>query len=393
MHPLSRLGFVASLALNAGLAWWFLGRTAHEPSPLPVVRETAGAVAAASPDPQTWARLKTEDLPVLAARLRATGFPPSTIRAMVSHQIGEALAAQRRALEAEGRQRPFWQNPQPAPETRQALAQLDLEHARRYREILGDDTSEDSPLQDLDAGWHFGYLPADKAALLKPLLRAEARQRQEIMAASVGAMSGAARDRMARLEGETRAALAALLTPAELFEYDLRRSETANSLRSTLAAFDPREEEFRALFQVHHAFDQQWSPRWGTPTPEQERARGQAYVQLWEQYKAVLGPERYAEYEKATNTNYVRTSALVNRLQLPAETTEWLWSIREEYRGRTESVQRDRSLSPEARNAQFAALAQEADRRVGSLLGGEHRLEAYRQQGGAWLGTLRENIR
>ncbi len=68
-------------------------------------------------------------------------------------------------------------------------------------------------------------------------------------------LPAADREKLALLNRERRADLERVLTPEELFEYDLRQGPTAMRLRSQLAAFQPTEEEYRAIFTVQHALD------------------------------------------------------------------------------------------------------------------------------------------
>jgi hypothetical protein len=389
MKPLPSLWFGVSILLNVAFAVWFFMRDRAAPPDNPPTVDSASTRPARSRiDANTWPNLRTEDLSTLVTRLRDAGFPSSVLRAIVAHQIGESFAMRRQAIETAAQNRPFWQNQQIDPQSRIALHQLNREHARRYREILGDEADDDHPLMNLDRGWHFSYLPAEKATQLKAVLRNFDERRQDIF--SPGALLGAERDKMAALERDKREALAKILTPAELFEYDLRSSDTAAGLRHALAAFNPSEQEFRALFQAQHAFDRQWNQRWGPSTlpPQIEQARQAAYPQLWEQFKAVLGPERFAHYERATETNYQRTSLLIARLQLPPQTTEQLWAIREEFQTRAGMLNRDRTLSAEQRTAQLNALSQEATVRATPLVGGARGLEAYQQHGGSWLLSL-----
>lgn len=389
MKPLPTLCFGLSILLNVAFAFWFFMRDrAAPPDNPPAINSASMRPARSMIDANTWPTLRTEDLSMLVTRLRNAGFPSSILRAIVAHQIGESFAMRRQAIEAAGQNRPFWQNHRADPQARIALHQLNREQARQYREILGGEAVEDHPLMNLDRGWHFSYLPAEKATQLKAMLRNFDERRQDIF--SPGALLGAEREKMAALERDKREAFAKILTPAELFEYDLRSSDTAAGLRHALAAFSPSEQEFRALFLAQHAFDGQWNQRWGPSTlpPQIEQARQAAYPQLREQFKAALGPERFAHYERATETNYQRTSLLVARLQLPPQTTEQLWAMREEFQTRAGTLNRDRVLPAEQRAAQLNALAQEAAARVTPLVGGARGLEAYQQHGGSWLQSL-----
>src|SRR5262249_43095041 len=132
---------------------------------------------------------------------------------------------------------------------------------------------------------------------------------------------------MQRIDRELRSALAAVLSPAELEEYDLRSSNTGRSMRSDLIAFNPTEEEFRAIFKLRQAFDEQFNNFYGPgmPSQEQMRQRSDAQNLLNDQIKPLLGSDRGADYERAINYDYRRASQLIARLELPADTGPKLW--------------------------------------------------------------------
>lgn len=194
---------------------------------------------------------------------------------------------------------------------------------------------------------------------------------------------------LAPLERELRTALAAVLSPAELEEYDLRNSNTGRSMRSELTAFNPTEEEFRALYKLRQPFDEQFGFIYGIPSQEQMRQRGEAQKQLLAQIGSALGAERAADYERAIDYNYRQTSQLVARLELPPETALSLWNTQKEFEKRRGEIYRASPGVAEAdRTSQLAALQKEALAKVTPLLGTASAVAAYRQYGGSWLESL-----
>ena len=57
-----------------------------------------------------------------------------------------------------------------------------------------------------------------------------------------------------------------ILTPAELEEYDLRNSNTGRAMRRELAAFNPTEEEFRAIYKLRQPVDEKYNNNDGVPS-------------------------------------------------------------------------------------------------------------------------------
>ena len=204
-------------------------------------------------------------------------------------------------------------------------------------------------------------------------------------------ISPADRAKLVALDKEQHEAMAKILSPTELAEYETRTSNTSNSLRYELSAFNPTEEEFRALYALKRPFDEQYNNNnygFSGPMPQDlMRQRSEAQKQLNEQIKTVLGPDRAAEYERATDYNYRQASQLVARLELPPETTNQLWDVQKEMQQRSKAIYTDNSVTAEDRTQKLAALAEEAKTRITASLGPQG-FEAYKQYGGQWMQQL-----
>ena len=177
--------------------------------------------------------------------------------------------------------------------------------------------------------------------------------------------------------------MAKLLTPEELENYDLRSSNTANTLRSQLGTFKPTEEEFRAIFRATRAAEDQY----GSLT-----TAGGSYDQLkqiqtaaLENAKAVLPPDRFADLKQSIDPAYQQINRLVARLELPTSAATDVVAVQQDVQKRIGTLRSDKSLSADQRTTQLTALAQEASTKVSTALGGTRGLEAYKQYGGQWL--------
>jgi hypothetical protein len=196
------------------------------------------------------------------------------------------------------------------------------------------------------------------------------------------------RAKLALLDKEQRVDIAALLTPQELLEYDLRNSSTASQLRSQLAIFNPTEDEFRAIFKIQQAFDDQYgSVSSIAMSMEQRRQRTEAQKQLLPQFQAVLAPDRFAAFQQATDPAYQTINRLVARLELPPETSTQVVTLQKDIQQRAMSAQTALDITPEQRAAQLAALNQEATDKLTQTLGARG-FEAYKANGGFWLQML-----
>jgi hypothetical protein len=393
MKTLLPLAVGLSLVLNVALAVLVARGRGLTAAPASITAATASEDAPATTppkpdipakiDPVLQAALGSGDLPALVARLRADGFPPEVIRAIVRAKFGEAYIARRKELDPGESTRPFWQTRPADPKLNAEIARVGREHAKILRDLLGEDAED--PLAALYQNRRLEGVPPDKVAGVKRILQDYDDMRAELR--SVGTLTPAERDKLAAIDKAQRADLAQLLTPAELLEYGVRSGPIADMLRWELSAFAPSEAEFRTLYQLRAAFQEQMGNAYGPLPPEQQRQRREAQNQLNEQIKAALGPERAAAYERAQDYNYQQTSRLVARLNLPAEATNQVWSVQQDIQKQRQALMANRALPAEERTQLIATLAEEANTRISATLG-PRGLEAYKQYGGQWLQQL-----
>jgi hypothetical protein len=379
-----------SLAANAALIAVIAQR-----APATDTNTSAGKTAAAAKtsalQPETWTALRpSDDLPALVARLREAGFPPEIVRAIVSAEISERFAARRKALLADQAELPFWKarsfsSPYDA-KTMATMRALSREQSDLLRQLLGPDSESGNEMMRAYQQGNYGNLSAAKSEQLQRILSDYGELRSQIYSTANGLMLPEDRTKLALLEKEQRADIAALLTPQELEEYDLRSSSTASQLRYQLASFNATEEEFRAIFKIQKAFDDQFGPSMAL-TMEQRRQRMEGQKQLLPQIQAVLSPDRFAAYQRATDPQFQQIDRLVARLELPPATADQVIAVQKDIMQRAASPESMRDLTPEQRAAQMAALNQEATAKLTQALGARG-FAAYKANSGYWLQML-----
>lgn len=396
MKPVTTALLVVSVALNAALAYAALtgrARLAESENPNSALSTLNSQLSAsstpgsASVDPATWSKLETTDLPDLVTRLRAAGFPKEMIRAIMSGLINEQFTARRRALDPDAANRAYWKDRAPDQKLQLAQFQLYREQEKALRSLLGPDARNTDPLSLARQRAMLGNLSPEKMEAAQ-LIIDELNQKQTEAYYTKG--NSTITDYNQR-ERDLRTALSAVLSPAELEEYDLRNSNTGRTLRRELASFDPTEEEFRAIYKLRQPFDEKYTFNTsGVPSQDAMRQRSEAQKQLVADVKTLLGADRAAAYERSTDYNYQRTAQLIARLELPPETTVTLWNTQKEFEQRRSDLFRNAAtLTPEERTQQLTTLQQEAIAKITPLLGGQaSRVEAYKQYGGTWISNL-----
>ncbi len=391
LHPLLVAG-----SLAANLAFVVFGFVKLRP--LLIASSAATAVSprkVSTPAPtaaqlaQTWHQLQPDDLPALVAQLRALGFPPSVVRAIITERVSQLFAARRQALPPPPAALPYWKRGQSAAtladDTKRRAAQqaLTTEQNRLLHELLGPDAAPEN--DDLRAYQRrsYGPLPPEKLDALFRIKQDYADLTNQIAATAQGVFLPGDRERLAYLATEQLKDIKTLLTPDEFTEYRIHdQMGVAGTLRNKLTVFDPTEQEFRLIFNLSQELDD----RYNTP-PRPTLSRREAEEQLAAQIKAQLGPERGAEFALTYNPDYQQLGHLVARLELPRETTRQVFDLKTSIEQRATAIQVDTTLAPEQRAAQLASLAQEATTKITATLGARG-FEAYRQYGGAWLDQL-----
>lgn len=388
MKPLS-LFLAASLAANVALVGVLAAGALREPAPPagategPAATRAAASLSAPAAAPaDTWTQLHSDDLAAQIQRLRAEEFPPALVRAIIVAQVRERFAARRKALES-GADTPYWLPPIADPAGEAQLRALAREERKMLADLLGPDPETSTAVRLQRQFPHFAPATIEQLALVRDRYD---EKRAEIYAGSRFPTLDD-NEKVEALEKTMRQELAGLLSPAELEDYDLRTHRVANQLRNTLIGFNPTEQEFRALYKLQSAFDAQHGPLRGPISPDQMTVRSAAQRELNEQIKTLLGPERFADYARASDFNFRRTTQLVARLQLPPATANEVYAIQQDIQRRANATRADSSLSGADRMAELGALASEAEARITAQLGARG-FEAYKQNGGTWVQSL-----
>ncbi|MEO6568690.1 MAG: hypothetical protein ABIO94_07985 [Opitutaceae bacterium] len=317
-----------SLALNVTLlgllasGLWNSSSRKSRGSPRRNANERTAVLAPASIDPAIWPAMQTDDLATQITRLQAAGFPKNIIYPIISARIDEAFRARFQAIPHEEATPPFWKLRPWDSKADLARSELYREKQKLLTDLLGEDpgnTGVPEPMQRILEQRLVHSVPTEKLGEVQKLLREFDAKRSKLLGELQ--LTGDEK-KIAALERTQRAALAQILSPGELLEYELRMSKSAESLRFDLADFDANEAEFRRIFPFWQSFDERFGEKifFRRATSQEQQDRAEARRQLVEQVKAALGSQRGEDYERATDWNYRNAKKLVERLQLPPET-------------------------------------------------------------------------
>lgn len=365
-------------------------------APAVVSRPTAGSHSADG-NGSLWSTLAAEDPRTLVARLRAAGFPPGLVRAIVEAKVMETV--ERRAADLLGRlaRAPYWR-PLPSqpifgdPAYREAVSAMWRERSRLLRDILGDDFFlHESGNPTAQQRRMFGDLPAGKIQRLQLINDDYDELAQQIRNRTQGFVLPEDREQLALVERERRADLAAVLSAEELADYDLRSSPVTSRLRTALTIVDASEAEFRAIHEAYRKHDALLNPL-GGPLPvvsgELNRQRDDAHRQINAELRAALGEARQAELARAMNRDYQSLLQFAARDHVPRENVVRAFDLREHAARESTRIMADTALTTAQKRAAFQQLTESIEADLAAALG-PSTTASYLQSAMSWFETIR----
>lgn len=341
-----------------------------------------------------WNAVESDDYKKYIANLRSIGCPEETIRDIIKADVNKLYESKRKELAGPPKKFEFWKanalmTAVADPERTEKERALNKEKRALLIDLLGSAPEETPDLLASAAGQMdamFGFLPAEKRNKVFEVL-------QDMQGKMQKAMKSGAPDPedIRKAQKESEAALAAILTPQELLDYNLRLSQTANMMRFTLAGFEPNEGEFLDIFKARKAFDDEFGAAgMGSLNlkGEEKQKRDDAKKALDEQIKARLGDERYAEYQRAQDGAFQAMYRVADREGLGKEAAVKTFEMKKAAEAQAKKLRDDQSLSADQRTAALRAIREETERSVKGVLGEKGFTSLERNNGAWWLRNL-----
>ncbi|MDF9832303.1 hypothetical protein M2103_000513 [Ereboglobus sp. PH5-5] len=301
--------------------------------------------------------LKTNDAKTIFDQLRALGFTDANAHDLARRFIWmkyynrqrEILAAKRSATG------PYWRGPDQGTrnytaEERKELRELANQANRETIAMLGSNVTDETAAR-------YAFLPQEKIAQLRDLQRDYSEMVREIgeEASRFRLPSDSSNQRL--LYEEFQNDLKSIFTPEELAAYEQRYSAAAINVRRSFAGIDATEAEYLAVYNVMKSVSDQYpvsSPR----DRDAIAARAEALKQANGEIKMVLGDERYADYMRAQNSDYRSLQAAADRFQIPVETINNVYALRDVASKEYHRINTDTTLSAaEKKQARMDAAA------------------------------------
>ena len=369
----------------------------HGPAPAstPAAMDLAGM-----PDFQ-WSELVAPDYVVYIARLRAFGTPEPQVRDIIYGLVEAVYRPKRGALRPPKKpdngkfweRHNFWGGPemQMTKVQREQMCALQREESDLLKSLFGEDFYQQRIKDDGGEDWmdkNYAFIPKELRERVQDIDSRMNEEKQDIYARSEGYVDQYAQADLHKIEKKYHDELAKILTPEQLLEWDLRHSDTANQLKNDLSAFDPNEDEFRALFQYKQAQEElnpQSDPDSDAPplTPDQIKANADKQKALDDGLAQTVGTNRVAEYKLEQDYSY---RSLIDS-GVPKESVFKLDEMKQQAQDAANKIRNDKSLSDDDRAAALSAIRTETQNSINDLLGAKP-AKRYSSNGSWWLNNL-----
>jgi hypothetical protein len=345
---------------------------------------------------EIWSHLASDPSDVgdanFVTQLRVEGFPERVIRVLLDYRLNERFLPEVRELHALHKRNPYWRNDDASrwnltPDAYARVREIEQQVAEQKRLLLGPAASQ---FQPGDYGEHdlrrYGNLLPEKIAALKAIQKDYRELEDRIQESTRGVTLPEDREKLAFLEKQKQDDIARLITPDELDQYERRSSPAGHFARTQLQFLDATEDEFLALYRLRQNFDQ----RFGVThlSREQSEQRRTAESEFEKDVAAVLGAERFAEYQLTNDKNYPETRTFVTESGLPPSTAVQLVAIQRESLKQADSIKADTSLSSQDKNQQLSTLQRTVREKASALLGPDRASSLDQYNAGRWLSSI-----
>lgn len=343
----------------------------------------------------SWAILASGGPTRLKQKLKAARFSDELVRAIVEAHVGEIYRMKRNAVYGSGQmaERPYWQSQTPfdfPPARKAELVRLQREEGELLSELLQDLPQDDSAVVAVALRHRYGDLSDEKALAVRAVeerYRMQSlRTKEETLRGQAGGNSTRPPDVFFATDREMRGEMAKILTPEELFAYDLRNSAASMVLKEDAALLDITEAEYRDMYLIYqNALDK--IPAADLNRNDKDDVAGEMRGGLQAPLQTLLGEERYADYLQAKNPDQKKLNLIARRLELPISAARAVVSVQKEIMQRAKAVSSDVTFNAEQRAAYYSLLAREAEAGITRQLGSSG-YEAYCENSQKWIQSL-----
>jgi hypothetical protein len=336
----------------------------------------------------TWESVESGDYLTYIENLRSIGCPEETIRDIIGADVNKLFDQRWKEIkQASGKDKfEYWKSNAMfggmSSELRKQFKEHDNERRQTLQSLLGQNVPR--KITDLAAMFDpfenmLAFLPQSKR---DSIMEIQQQMGERMMDAAEEGNNLEAAD-WQQVQQEQKEALAELLSPEELIEYNLRMSNSANMLRSELGGFEVSEDEFRNLYTLRETFDEEhgmFGPSEGQDAQEWHQQRTESEKEMKTAYQDVLGDDRYREYQHEQTFQGSSLKKVAKEFDIPREDIYDVYDATDAAQEAAAVVRENRDLSEAQRQAALDQIRSETESQLTKLIG-DGATQSYIEQG------------
>ena len=287
-------------------------------------------------------------------------------------------------------------------QAREATKAIEEERRKVIDEVVGERKPDEA---ELAAGREraaaqqrarYAWLPEEKreqmAALDKKLEEANAEMWRLGRENKDRQPTAEAKAKQKELEQQIKQERRQLLTAQEFGEYELRSSGAANWAWNA-AGFEPTEDEWRQVAQLQKQRDDALAELNANKatTDAEKKARAERMQRLNDQLNqardGVLGPERAAEYARASDREFRQVRTVTQKYGLDDAVATQVYELQRVAMKQADALRGDKSMDATARDAAMLAIRRETERTLAQTMGAKA-FATYQKYDQGWFGRL-----
>ena len=337
----------------------------------------------------TWETVEAPDYLEYIENLRSIGCPEETIRDIILADVNKLYKTKRREV-SDTKEFEFWKASSMFSmgldrENADAMKALDNEREDLLKQ-LGIESDLESTVSQLinPLEQMFNFLPEKKqVAVMKAMQDMQSRMAE---LSEDGNLDG---EMVTKAQREMEDSIKGLLSDEEYTNYLLRMSNTANTMRTQIAGFDPSKEEFLEVFNLRRQFDEEYGSFFNPNSSDTDRdAYNAAKDVMNEQIREALGDERYADYERAQDYKFQSIHRAMKQADLGTDQAVQVYDIQLAAEESVGELRSNRRIESDERESLLQEIRQETESAIQQAIGANGWEKYNKRQNTYWL----ENI-
>ena len=341
------------------------------------------ATAAVQSSGFNWNQIESPDFPQYIANLRAIGCPEETIRDLIVAEVNKLYAPKFAALAAETQQFAYWKPS--SKKAREGLQkQLDALRAEKnqlIKTLLGIDSDPyeqwaKATAEELVEQGKYAFLSPEKQKLVREILAKYSELDKGTKVVPEGMIFDGSDSK--KIREQRRQELAQVLSPEELYQFDLRDSNAAQSVRSRFGAADLTEAEYQKLFALRKAYEDEVGAVADFSDSEKARQRSEKKKLLEDAYKQALGEDRASEIAREQDPQWRALNSVARQFGMDQQTLQRAYEYQQLAAQQMSALFSDGNLPRETRQPAMREINAELQRNLTALMG-EAPYQEYRK--------------